>query len=181
MIERNGNLAKCKQCAEWKVITEFPREKGNKAGFIGTCKLCSQINEKEACGKSVKKFLRSKLHTATGNCRGKSKRRASFVNDVTLDELVEIYNMQSGICAITGVRMTTNTGSGLDMSNISIDRIDCSVGYTKDNVRLVCVVANYMRNALRDDELLWWARRTVANLSRRIKQVPKPQQSLLFS
>lgn len=36
----------------------------------------------------------------------------------------------------------------------SLDRIDSSKGYTKDNVQLVAFIVNYMKNALSESEFL---------------------------
>ena len=40
----------------------------------------------------------------------------------------------------------------INKHNISIDRIDSNVGYTKDNVRLVCAIINSVRFDFNDDE-----------------------------
>jgi len=44
--------------------------------------------------------------------------------------------------------MTNIIGNGKVSTNLSIDRIDCNVGYTVDNIQLVCNSVNTMRNNL---------------------------------
>jgi hypothetical protein len=46
--------------------------------------------------------------------------------------------------------MTTDIGSGLCM--ISIDRIDCSKGYARDNIRLVTKASNTARGDATPEE-----------------------------
>lgn len=50
--------------------------------------------------------------------------------------------------------MTYKFYEGRVNTNLSIDRIDSSKGYTKDNVQLVTMAANQMKNDLTLDELI---------------------------
>jgi hypothetical protein len=49
-------------------------------------------------------------------------------------------------------------GSGKYLSNISIERVDNSVGYVKDNIALVCLACNMMKYTLDLKELLNWCK-----------------------
>lgn len=62
--------------------------------------------------------------------------------------LLTIYERQKGRCALTGLEMTWDAGRGRLGANISIDRINSFGGYTRDNVQLVCLSANYAKHAL---------------------------------
>lgn len=62
--------------------------------------------------------------------------------------IIELYNKQNKKCAITGIEMTTLKGKGLYFSNVSIDRIDPTIGYLKSNVQLVCFWANQAKSNL---------------------------------
>jgi hypothetical protein len=83
-------------------------------------------------------------------------------NFVSLDQLVEMWELQDGKCAISGVTMTRLPFGDDEMTNASIDRIDNTRGYCADNVRLVCTIVNYMRHKLNDTELLSWCKANVA-------------------
>jgi hypothetical protein len=61
--------------------------------------------------------------------------------------------------------MTYQAGSGRVNTNISIDRIDSSVGYVRDNVQFVCDVANRMKQDLSQKELLVWCKRILGAAS----------------
>lgn len=75
-----------------------------------------------------------------------------------IDDLVNLWNAQNGKCAISGQPMTHILGSGKHLTNVSIDRIDPSRGYEKDNIRLVCRLCNIMRHTLSDEELFDWCK-----------------------
>lgn len=70
---------------------------------------------------------------------------------VTYEDLVKLWNSQSGICPISRVPMVHKRG---DMKAISIDRIDSSKGYTLENIQLVCQCINLMKNKRSNEEVL---------------------------
>jgi hypothetical protein len=76
--------------------------------------------------------------------------------------LEALYEKQNGLCAITKVKMSYEKESS--QSNLSIDRIDCNIGYVPGNIRLVCSAVNIMRNRLSDSELLFWAKAVVEGM-----------------
>jgi hypothetical protein len=96
-------------------------------------------------------------------CKKKKERR-----DLSIDTLMEIYERQEGKCALTGIEMTYTTGEGRVPTNISIDQIIPSAGYTPDNIRLVCTQANKMKMELTDADLLTWAKALVQTLEGKI-------------
>jgi hypothetical protein len=49
-------------------------------------------------------------------------------------------------------------GSGKYLSNISIERVDNSLGYVKENIALVCLACNMMKYTLDLKELLNWCK-----------------------
>jgi hypothetical protein len=87
------------------------------------------------------------------------KRRRS---EMTVADAIMAYHRQNGLCAITGIEMTRVTGSGRISTNISIDRIDSSKGYSKENIQLVCHAVNIMKSALPMDEFLDWCELALA-------------------
>ena len=84
---------------------------------------------------------------------------------IDLDEqfLKELYNKQGGKCAITGLnmylRLNTTKGEKMPMQ-CSVDRIDNDKDYSKDNVRLTCLIANISRNIFSDQDVLNFCRNT---------------------
>lgn len=70
--------------------------------------------------------------------------------------LVQLYEDQQGKCAISGRDMTYIAGEGRVPTNISIDRIDSSLGYEAGNIQLVCIQANKMKAELSMFDLQTW-------------------------
>jgi hypothetical protein len=61
------------------------------------------------------------------------------------------------LCAITGLKLVSKVFDDNQPKSpyqASLDRIDNAKGYTKDNVRFVCLMFNYARNNFTDEETL---------------------------
>lgn len=110
----------------------------------------------------IEKFLIQKLGDAQDRQYGKKGIQSS--NDVTIDDLLAIWSKQDGRCAISGIPMTCIKGMGYQVpTNVSIDRIDSSIGYLRDNVELVCWAVNCMKNRLTKEELLLFCKLIIGN------------------
>ena len=115
------------------------------------CYHCYRRSEMLKASASAETYLRYK-HSRTKS-RAKDK---GFDFDLSLEDLKNLYKLQDGFCALSGLPMTHSQESP-DYC-ISIDRIDNDKGYTKDNVKLVCFRANVMRNELTLEMFNWWVR-----------------------
>ena len=75
---------------------------------------------------------------------------------VTLEELLEIWNKQQGKCIYSKVQLqaSSNTVSNNQIYTLSIDRIDSSKGYTKDNIQFISIAMNHMKNNMTHKETL---------------------------
>lgn len=69
------------------------------------------------------------------------------------------------MCALSNVPMTHIQGQGKVPTNVSIDRIDPTKGYERDNVQLVCYWVNIMKGALFEEEFFWWLEQILRNRS----------------
>jgi hypothetical protein len=77
---------------------------------------------------------------------------------ITFDDVLSMWSAQGGRCAITEMPMEFLPGDGGRRRNkVTMDRIDCSRGYTPDNVWLVTDWANRAKSDLSHDELLAFA------------------------
>ena len=81
--------------------------------------------------------------------------------DITADFMLQMWLDQDGRCALSGIKMVWGGGKAVGTS-MSIDRIDQSRGYYKDNVRLVCHAINSFRGKMSDDEMLMIAQQLVS-------------------
>lgn len=128
-------------------------------------KFCSQAcknshNQKHLYAYKYQKEYRSRSpENFIGQLLSYYKRRE------TLDKefLIALYYKQGGRCAVTGETMTFNCATGRCHTNISIDRIDSSRGYEKENVRLVCHIINTMKWTMSDEELVDWCEKILYN------------------
>lgn len=75
----------------------------------------------------------------------KTPGRRGFKFDLTVEFLLGLWEKQQGLCALSGMEMTIKHGQYADLCAVSIDRIDCDVGYVTTNVHLACRWANIGR------------------------------------
>jgi len=84
---------------------------------------------------------------------------------IDVDFLMELWREQSGLCALSGIRMTWGQG-GIKATSISVDRIRHREPYEPGNVRLVCYAVNAFRQRMSDSEMIEMARAIIANADR---------------
>lgn len=160
-------MKKCCYCKDYKSLDDFSSPKQ------GACKLCVKEYNKNYRAKTLVKRARAnkewrqnnKEHqkerqynyyaTIKGriqNCVKGAKKRAGIKKipyDISIEFIAELWSKQDGKCALTRIDFSVpqerNDRKASPFSP-SIDRIDCSKGYTKDNVRLVCIAVNYALN-----------------------------------
>ena len=88
--------------------------------------------------------------------------------DLDLLYLKTLWEQQKGRCALSGIKMEIpqNTRAfekrGHDPWKPSLDRIDCSKGYLKGNVRFVTMLANFALNGFSDEDLVQFCQAVVA-------------------
>lgn len=96
--------------------------------------------------------------TATRNNAKKLKRRFTL----TTPFIVDMYLAQKGLCAVSGLPMMPETTQKFsDPFAPSIDRLDNDKGYVRNNVRLVCRIANFAMSVWGEVALIHLARAIV--------------------
>lgn len=73
--------------------------------------------------------------------------------NITTDYLRYLWNKQEGKCALSNLDMTFIFNSGRISTNISIDKIVPSKGYTMGNIQLVCMACNQIKSDLSESEM----------------------------
>jgi hypothetical protein len=76
---------------------------------------------------------------------------------VSLDDLLNLWNKQGGICTYTGVNLIHKETSKEKIPFFkiaSLDRIDSSVGYANGNVQFVSAMANLAKHELSHKEMV---------------------------
>jgi len=97
-------------------------------------------------------------------CRKREDEKRSKL--FTVDELMQVLIKQDYKCALSGTQLSCKmeldpnfVGKGkrhLWPTNVSIDRINSTKGYTIDNVQLVCVVLNVAKSNLPQNDYIEW-------------------------
>lgn len=105
------------------------------------CKTCYIQQRKNTKTSSIHGRLRETLNNAKESSR--TKRREI---NISLKNLVALWEKQKGRCFYSGIQMTFD---GVDKyRTVSLDRIDSSKGYVGDNIVLCCAIVNVMKNNL---------------------------------
>jgi len=119
------------------------------------CAVCKQQN-KEA---RISNTYHSYLNNLFNQSRSTNKKTRQLEWQITLDDLLEMWEKQGGRCAISGAFLTHHKdGSGTKEWNVSIDRIVNTRGYTPQNTQLVCHRVNLMKHTLSEDMFYWWVK-----------------------
>lgn len=71
------------------------------------------------------------------------RRKNELEIDISIQYLSDLWIMQNGKCALTGISMSNLKGTPF---SASIDRINHVNGYTKNNIQLVSISANLAKN-----------------------------------
>ena len=140
----------CKGCKIEKLFSEFYENSESKEGRLLRCKECCKRWSKEWRDQTPKEE-RSKSHKewrlhnrgaallTIARFRAKKKGLEFTITTADIDPKIKY-----GLCELTGIRFNLKNGKTWDSP--SIDRIDSSKGYTKDNVRVVLYCVNVMAN-----------------------------------
>lgn len=140
----------CSKCNCKKEVTEFFKDKQRKSGYQRYCKQCSmELINKRNSG-NWDNYFKSLLAI-----------RKNVKHALSVEILKELYSKQKGLCALTGVKLTSTRGKGKVATNCSIDRIIAGSAYEPNNIRLVCCAVNEMKNNRTDEELLMWCRKVI--------------------
>jgi hypothetical protein len=155
MQEKVGGKV-CTKCMIDKPFGDFPFHKKTYDGFDSWCKECRRAYRYES-RQSLDSHLRARLNSIRDDRRG-------IHADLTLEQLVELWNKQEGKCAISGVEMSYQRNKRQhNMNNCSVDRIDSSGDYTINNSQLVCWIVNRMKGENTTEELIKWCKHIIEN------------------
>ena len=96
--------------------------------------------------------IRGRLYNIFDAARSRTK-KGSLIFEITLEDVLEIYEIQKGSCALTNIEFSLDRLGRKSKNPFapSLDRIDSDKGYTKENIRLVCVIVNLALNNFGDD------------------------------
>lgn len=152
----------CPTCCTEKTLTEFPRDSSRKLGVAAQCRDCRAAKSKEyrALSADRRKAKQAEWreanrdHLREKNARRRIEKRAMcliaaartrsrnkgtyFALDGFAEELQR--RIDAGRCEISGVDFDLSPGR--KPNSPSLDRINPSLGYTPENVRVICHALN---------------------------------------
>ncbi|CAB4138447.1 hypothetical protein UFOVP330_57 [uncultured Caudovirales phage] len=159
--------SKCMQCLPLSGFYTTGKTVGGGLKYNSWCKACVKAKmssyHKSVYGPDALQFS---VARRTSSVRAylsylHNKARARKNCTVTLDYLEGVWAKQEGKCAISGVSMTMLLGKGVIATNVSIDRIDPSLGYVEGNVQLVCRAVNIAKSNLSQRDFISMCRAIV--------------------
>lgn len=154
----------CSKCGKEKPISHFHKSKLGKLGVRKDCKECvgkrlKKHREDNLEEYTVKETLKrnKERNTLEGRIRKMyhaAKSRAKKYNrefNLEIEDLISVYPVKNR-CPILDIELKWNFVGFRDNSP-SLDRIDSSLGYIKNNIQIISVRANRIKNDSTIEEL----------------------------
>ncbi len=110
----------------------------------------------------MKKKLYKIIQDRVLNAKDRAKRKG-IPCTITKEFILDLWNKQQGLCAISKIPMTYEIDSGRVYTNLSIDQIIQGKGYTEDNVQLVCMAVNQLKSDWDMDTVLYICQSVIDN------------------
>jgi hypothetical protein len=129
----------------------------------------------ESCGCIIKdlrgserKPLQDVIHKAVLNYYKRNAKTRNYVWDLDFQNFIELINGNCYYCGIEKCSPFIWRYKYEEKSLLlnGVDRIDNSIGYTKENSVSCCKTCNFAKNELSFDEFKKWANRLVTNLNK---------------
>ena len=91
--------------------------------------------------------------------------------EITIEDIWNQFTKQNGLCALTGkeIFFTSRVNNKTSKQTASLDRIDSSKGYTKDNIQWVHKDINVFKMDLSEEKLLSMCREIVTHADNQLK------------
>lgn len=155
-INKDGNLWCC-ICDKYLPLDNFNKSAHNNEYRLGKDVRCKSCRTKQSANSRNSKLGDSRISRVIKERILNAKLRSNKKNvefTITEDYVQELLEKQNGKCALSGIAMTFILGEGRVPTNISIDRKDTDLGYTKENIQLVCMAVNQMKSDMTETQLI---------------------------
>lgn len=136
----------CLRC--WKIVKNEDIRYGHRV-----CKDCQAIKlEERKLNRTLEQFIHELVLAKYHDIRVKSGRLKC---NITNEQIMQLWEKQKGICALSGEKMNWEKGSD---KMLSIDRIDSINGnYVEGEIQLICYRVNMMKQQLSDEIFIEWS------------------------
>ena len=150
-VATDATHATCSACGETKTVDQFPRNHKGKTyeGLLSRCRTCRTAQTRAALVGNLDSLLRDRHRRLVIRAR-----KVGVECTITLDEFLAQYRAQSGLCFYTDTPLSADPRGREEM--ISIDRVDCTGGYTLGNVVFCASRINTMKSDMTKEEMSVW-------------------------
>jgi hypothetical protein len=164
-------VKQCPKCLENKPIAAFDFVK--KLNRLQSwCRICTNVANRASYRKMVStdpeyNKKRNVRYLARGSASGRIGRmwsstkngaeRRGLDHTLTKEELTTITESQNWRCAKTNIPFDLAFGKGLRPFGPAVDRIDSNLGYTADNIQVVCNLYNFAKHKFTDADVVTMA------------------------
>ena len=146
-------MKKCSKCKIVKNVKEFyPRpERKNGRGIRSICKSCDKTRKSKYY--STEEGFMKKLFTSINDRKVSTRRSIGHSVDFTKEEFFEMweeYKKKYGMfCFYIGIPLNfIKSPTYVRGNQVSVDRVDNSKGYSKDNIIFCSSLANFMKGSV---------------------------------
>jgi len=133
----------CSKCKEELPISSFTKHSKNKDGLQGSCRECNNKSSKEWNANNKDSLILKRL------------KERSIQKGLDFDLTVADIDVTLK-CPVFGFDLRRNHKVPL-FNSPSVDRIDPTKGYTKDNIQIISQLANAMKQNASPEQLLKFA------------------------
>jgi hypothetical protein len=144
-------VRRCYSCKEIKDLADFGKH--SEGSYRRCCKECgSSISRRnwklKRENQTLEEAIQYKFYQARYRSKGGQKNREF---DLNVEDVKKQWEKQEGLCAYSGTPMDIKANSP---NHFSIDRVDSSQGYHRDNIVLCINVINLMKRDLSTEEFV---------------------------
>jgi hypothetical protein len=181
---------KCLDCQLIKPVTEYSSNGRSQDGLQPYCKGCMAIRSRKSTS-NLNGYLTQILRWSKKSAKDRNTPKNVMIHTITKQDLIDTYDRQNGLCAISNLEMTfvqepnSKESGGIKYNpnhvrNISIDRIDSTKSYTPDNIQLVCSVINTMKSSFSSDDFVTMCKLVTYGNPEQLSpdELPQPQEVL---
>jgi hypothetical protein len=141
VVDINSGTKRCSKCGQEASLSLFFKHKQTSDGHHSWCKSCCTKGNERSRNK-VNSTIEGRAKIFLRNAKNSAKKRSQEFS-LSVQDVIDFWNKQQGVCAYSGRDMTLLSSQ---LNTVSIERIDSSIGYTKENTILVCQAINRMKS-----------------------------------
>lgn len=181
-------MKKCPRCKIEKELVQYSKSVKNKDGLRSICRQCDAVAKKQYYIENRSRIIeQQKQYTETNKIQILTRNR-DYRDRVFTDKYVDNmfrrakarakakgieFSLPSSscivipeYCPILHIRLEPVRGqSGGRASSPSLDRIDCTKGYTLDNIQVISNLANTMKSCATTEQLILFAQWVLGKLT----------------